>query len=103
MGFTDISHINDLRPTLMSFGDTTWHLHLESIGKKTRKNEAFNLKRWLSRTFKKSFKYKNICDLSWEQRLTHDTDAIDCMTIAVKKHITHFVKHLNTPLIVKQR
>ena len=86
LGFNAIHCITSFKAKLNAIGSgRTWHLNMESTGKKLRQNESFYLKKSMAQTFKKSFKFKNISALSWTQRLTHDDTAIDCITLAAQK------------------
>jgi Xaa-Pro aminopeptidase len=85
MGFNQLHNINTLKLFLKSLGPRNWHLNLEFIGQKMVKNDVWSLKGYLSRIYGSECRIKNISDIAWEQRLVHDSHAIESITIAAKK------------------
>jgi Xaa-Pro aminopeptidase len=99
MGFDTIRPLSEFKTCIRSLGvsQPNWHLMIQQQGKKIRRDDHYLFKQWLSRTFKKSFKYSNISTLSWKQRLVHDKAAIDCLILSATK-TSHSFKNVLSEL-----
>ncbi|MEK9726856.1 MAG: aminopeptidase P N-terminal domain-containing protein, partial [Candidatus Margulisiibacteriota bacterium] len=86
LGFTHIHAKNQLDQIISQYSQNSiWHLLIQKVQKKYRRDDQFLLKQRLSRRFKSNFKFKNIEGLSWQQRFSHDATAINCAKQGAKK------------------
>jgi Xaa-Pro aminopeptidase len=99
LGFDYIHNIRNLKTIISDHHHPTtcWHGLIQQQGKKNRPDDHYKLKKSLSRQLGPSFQFKNICDLSWDQRSHHDAVAIDNITTGAQKTADAFLATLAGP------